>query len=454
MKTIFIDNTQFTKEKKKTYLTADSVAAGTTLTVQSILGFAINQVLCLGDISEEDCELVQTHGSSAPANSIITLTSSAMVFAHPQDTKVYILDYDQIEISHATTTTGSKSILATINIQPDQKETIYNESAQTSGYYFTRLKNSINTTYSSYSDPIPYAGYTDSTVYRIKERALNSVGEEIGDVITHTFLDECLWQARREFHDSPGKRPFRAIYNYNAGTTYAGQFRLECPTDLDDQFSGVNIFGVRIGKEQNMSYYDKKEWDRDYEGHAWTTLSSAYGTADTTISLTNSKDFPSSGSIKIQEDTIEYSVNDVVNGSLMIDTAGGSAHSSGALVWDNGMGYGLPIYFTAFRDTDGTSYIAFDLPISDTYKDRNIFLDYYRGVSSKDSDADELDEPEYDMYVHYLAWRIKKKKNQGIQAIDDPDYQLWLAKKEQALKNEKTGQKIRMTPNIGHLPIY
>ena len=100
----------------------------------------------------------------------------------------------------------------------------------------------------------------------------------------------------------------------------------------------------------------------------------------------------------------------------------------------------------------GSAYIYFNMPVDTVYVDQNIWSDYYRMVVDYDSDADTLDEPNYDMYVPYLSWRIKKKKDQGLKPLDDPDYQEWTFRKNTALANEYLATQIRIQPNIDNLP--
>ena len=70
-------------------------------------------------------------------------------------------------------------------------------------------------------------------------------------------------------------------------------------------------------------------------------------------------------------------------------------------------------------------------------------------VTAYDSDADELDEPgpAIEAYVHYLAWCIKKKKNQGLADVADNDYQLWIRAQAATMKTETLGQEIKLIPD-------
>ncbi len=441
MKNLSVDNTILTKDKKFTYLSSDASATDTTLTVQSITGFTTDQILCIGEIGREKSELVQTHATTSPSGSTITLTA-AITFDHPQDTKVYLVDWDQVEFSHASTTTGDKSVLSTEDIQADDTETRYKDTAQSSGYYFTRFKDSVNTTYSSYSDPVPYAGYGDNTVFSIKQRALESVGESIGDLISHDFLNKTLWEGRRELHNSLKRWSFRKEFNYNLGNVSTGDYRIAVPTDLQDPNTNKNVFNVKIGVEHNLEYIPKKEWDEYYRGVPHTTLSSAYTVTDAAVTLTDSADFDEDGTITIEGDDIEYSANDESTGELTVSTDGDSNHDSGKDVWQN-VGDGLPTAYTIF---DG--YIYFNRPVSSDYDAQNVWMDYYQELTAYDSDADELDEPEYDMFVNYLAYNIKKRKNNGVSSLEDDDYQQWVLKKTMLINKEVSGQEIKLIPDI------
>jgi len=459
-KTLYLDNTILTKDKKFTYLSADATSGGSTLTVQSIVGFGVNQILCIGEIGEEQSEVIKTHATTAPSGTTITLASN-LVFNHSQDTKVYLVDYDQAEFSNATTTTGTKTVIGSaITLQVDGKETQLTDSTNTTGYGFVRFQNTVPVpdTYSAYSDPVPYTGYADNTVFMIKKRALESCNEKIdGERITHEWLNETLWELRREYHNSPGKRPFRRIYNADLGNVTTGMYKIAVPADLEAPYSAKNVYGIRIGTGDNLTYYDKKDWDEDYQDIAHTTLASDYAIVDATITLTDSRDFDESGSIEIEGDDIEYSANNESTGVLTISTAGSSAHTKGKDVWQNAS-LGTPAYFTVFTDADGSNYIFFDCPIHSDYLDQNIWGDYYKTVTAYDSDADTLDELEYDMFVPGLTWRIKKKKNEGIVQVSpnfstiDNDYLLWATKKANALANEYLGAEVKFVPDISHLP--
>lgn len=461
-KTIYLDNTILTKDKKFTFLSGDVVAGAQVINVVSTAGFvslttSSGQVLCIGELGQEKTEIIKISDVRTSSGTNISGTGATLKtvlnFDHPQDTKVYMIDWDRFEVQHASTSTGTKSTLMTYpeNLQPDSLESQYRDTTKTSGFYFVRFNTTIDSTNSDWSDPIPFAGYADNTVHEIKRRALESVGEEIdGVVISNEFLNRCLWEARREFHKSPGKRPFRKSYNVDIGNVSTGMYRVDLPPYVENPYTSENIFGVRIGTERNMSYIGKKEWDFYYVNKPHTTLSTAYAVGDQDLYVSNVRDFNSSGSVTIENDTIEYSAVGVSGGTLRISTAGSTSHAVSSDVWQNAS-YGLPDKFTVFADVGGSAYIYFNRPLSTSYVNQNIYADYYRTLLEYDSDADELDEPNADMYVSYLAARIKKKRNPALNLAQDDDYRIWLQAKAENLATEYIAEPINLMPDIDHL---
>lgn len=462
-KTLLVSNSDLTRDKRFSFLTEDVVATGTTLRVQSIVGFeslttSSGQVLCIGEVGMERSEVITTSSATGPGSTYKEVTLSAgMKFDHTQDTKVYIIDWNRSEFQWAATVTGSKSTLAAypFNLEPDQPTTQFVDTAKSSGYYFVRFNKTIDSTNSDWSDPIPYGGYDDNSVFSIKQRGLDSIGETIdGKVVTNDFLNKKLWEARREYHDAPGKRPFRRKFNTVIGSALTGSFRIELPTDVERPWTAENVYGVRIGTEANMDYYDKKEWDFDWRDTPRSYLDVPYtkGTS-TSIWLANGRDFSGSPTIRVEGTDVACTRITGSNNSFTITTHGSWSASGGSDAYENASD-GLPDKFTVFADPGGSAYIYFNRPIETAYVNQNIYADYYSRLLGYDSDADILDEPSYDMFENYLAAHTKHRKNRGADDITkDPDYKVWLFKKGEALARETLSSEIRIRPDISHLPI-
>ena len=451
----YTSNTILTKDKKNTYLSADLAASAANMSVQSIMGLSgTGHVFCLGEIGQPKTEIVKCSNLTAPSGTTIYF-QTACLFDHPQDTKVYLINFDQYTLSHSSGITSEKGTIATAGLQVENNETVYRDLNYSAGYSFVQFKNSLTSTFSIVSDPIPYAGFADNTVFQIKKRALDSVNEQIDtNLVTNEYLDQCLAEARREYHNATGKRPYRRKFNADIGNVSTGINKIALPTDTQKPYTAENVYGVRIGTNENLGYYDKKEFDEDYNGVAHTTLLETYAITHQDLYCDNVRDLDDSGSVDIESDNIVYSAKGVSGGTLRISTAGDYAHSSGSDVWQ-GESMGLPNKFTVFMDFDRTAYIYFNCPISTSYVNQNIWADYYQTKSVADSDADELTEPDniQDGFVHFLSWKIKKRKNKGIVDLKDDDYLKWEMIKQQALGSERLGSDIRISPLIDHLVI-
>lgn len=157
---------------EKTYLTTANTASATTLTVQNIEGFSVGQYLVLGKIGEEKTEIVRIHASTAPTGSTITLVSGAS-FAHPVNTPVTFIPFNQVALYSASTKTGTYSIVGSAtSLEVDQDYTeISDSSGSSTTWYKTRYYNSSDVTYSSYSDVVQGSGYTDNSLKKIIEKA-------------------------------------------------------------------------------------------------------------------------------------------------------------------------------------------------------------------------------------------------------------------------------------------
>lgn len=431
------------------------------MTVQNIIGFqslstSSGQIVMLGEVGGEKTEIIRTSTQYAPSGNNVTLGAAGLRFDHPQDTKVTIIDWDRGDVQWSATATGSKSTIRAypIDLMPDLPETQVNDSTQTTGYYFVRFNETIGNTNSDWSDPIPFGGFDDNTVWSIKNRALNSVGEVIdGNLITDAMLNEWLWEARRMYHKAPGKRPFRRQFNADIGNVTTGMYRVVLPADVENAESAYNVYTVRVGTSRDLDYYDKRAWDADYRGSAHATLSTSYSTGNQDLYLDNVRDFADSGSVTIEDDVISYSAKGVSGGTLRISVAGTTSHASGLDVWQN-KSSGLPTNFTVWAEPAGSAYIYFNMPISSAYVNQNIWADYYRTLVGYDSDADILDEPNYDLFVYFLAAKIKHRKNKGAGDItQDSDYKMFMAGLQEALSTEYLSTEIRMIPNVQHLPL-
>ena len=175
------NDTNLTIGAIRSFLTVNTAVGVTTLTVKNITSFADNQILVVGEFGNEGAEIVTVNGT--PSGSTITL-DAVTVFPHSSSSSVIVIDFNQVEFSHTTTTTGSKTVLATVDMVVDTPDfTRYNDTTYTTGYYFIRFKNSITNVYSDYSDSIPVSGYGLFTARSIIDDALSQINKETSEVL-------------------------------------------------------------------------------------------------------------------------------------------------------------------------------------------------------------------------------------------------------------------------------
>lgn len=168
-------------DREKTFLTAAVAADGTAITVIAIdsNAWADNDYLIIGEIGSPTSELLQINGAVSDGVSLAVdrLGSGGARFAHSLGEPVYRIDYNQVEFNRsATNSTSGVSVLTTVEIQPDDEYTRYEDTSNTTGYGFVRFKNATTGSFSSYSDGVNYessgdgSSYDPRTLWRLRKR--------------------------------------------------------------------------------------------------------------------------------------------------------------------------------------------------------------------------------------------------------------------------------------------
>jgi len=111
-------------------------------------------------------------------------------------------------------------------------------------------------------------------------------------------------------------------------------------------------------------------------------------------------------------------------------------------VWQ-GASFGEPIEYTV---NDAT--IIFSQPFDDDLAGENIWIDYYTELTDVNSDSDALDEPNPKIFISYLKWRIKSRRNKDLKAEDDDDYKKWIFDRDGMVAKEFLGQAVKFEPDL------
>jgi len=175
-----------------TYLTSTVAVSGTTLPVQNPGGFTDQWAVQIGKTGEEKTEIVigTTSGNTA-------IFSPTVKFAHPTDTPVYAVKWNQVIFKRSTSgTSGTASAFATTNITPDSDFTQYDDTAGASTYaYRASYYNSVIGTASSDSDWLTVSGHTFYSLAGVRDRVKNSLFDVDfigGDGVIDQWINEYL----------------------------------------------------------------------------------------------------------------------------------------------------------------------------------------------------------------------------------------------------------------------
>lgn len=245
---------------QRTYLTSD-YSSGTTLNVQNSEGFLPDDIVVVGDPGVEKTESKRIQSIVATTSFIIP---TALKYTHNKGDIAYASEYDQVEISQNT---GTWSVLATIDIQWDHKETTYIHQGGTDNIsYRFRFSNSVTGDFSEYSPTIGGGGFTygqigyhlDIVRKTVKDPDKNIVSDleilrfftKAKNIIRSRRNDWWFW---KKFSD--GEITTTAnILKYNLDTIstrvdYIGQVRYRFNNGTEDDTYPIDVVG-------DLEFYD------------------------------------------------------------------------------------------------------------------------------------------------------------------------------------------------------
>ena len=448
-------------------LDADAAAGATSITVKSITGVAINNILLFRHPGSELAEIVATHASTAPSGNTVTLVAAGLVEAHPAGTVVYVIPWNQVRFYSAVTEidanaaagVGLTALAAAQNIDPTTIDNIYVDTTVSSGFFYHRFSDSINSVNDIYSDPIPYGAFqvqfADNEVGYVLEFVRRKLGHEWDERFSkQTAIDEI--NACLRYIQGKLKRFSRyLVADYVVGQTARGVFDFTLPTDIYDNETNKSVLQVRVGTAINpLTPLDEKEFDEQMQGVARTQVRTTAVVGGTTLEIDNSYDFDDDGSVNVYTsnavDAITYTgvTRSATAGVLTGVPASGSgaigvAHAVDQNVWQNET-EGQPRYFNVRQ---GRIRI-WPLPDS-TWDNKNVVMDYSQEVVKVDSESDSIDAPRYDMVKHFLLWQGKAYwRNNGKSDIKDDDFLIFGDILKAAIRTEVSGQKFKMRPKI------
>lgn len=441
MATINVKNIDLLLSEPNTILTTDTASGVTTITVKNIADFTTNQILILGNLGNDGTEIVKTHASTAPSGSTVTL-ASATLFPHSSSTQVTAIQYDQLEVSNASTITGSKTVIDTISINPTEDTTNYLDTVSYSGYFFARFKNSISSFFSVYSDPIPVSGYTIFSARNIIDDALSTINKRTSETLSDSFafkqIDNCQMEVIRDLK----RWSFLQSFDYHLGGISTGMWKLTLPDDIDDNNTTKSIYNFRVGNQSNLTWVDKEKWNEIITGVSYTTLQASISLVDTSITLTDSSNLTDSGVITIGANSYSYTANNRSTGVLTIPSST-TTNTAGEDVFQ-GATTGTPQYWTTYG---GNLYFY---PImSAQYNGRDGMIDYYKKALPIQFDADQIVLPDPTLVSYYLQWKFMLKVNNGEETTgSESKFTLYEKRKAKMIQKESINRTFKLKPTL------
>mgnify|MGYP001580893416 CR=1 FL=1 len=435
-----------------TYITSASAAAATTLTVRDNAGFSNSlggDMLLIGNFGDEQAEIKEVDGAITAGTS---LTVTAATFAHPINTPVRKIIFDQIEIyGNSSASSSGSTLITTINIDVSSPYTEYIVTGTTYAFYGIRGIRSTATTYQGgYSDFIAAAGFSTDTVGFLIQQAFDACGEQIRPEgrFSRQWAYDQIFLGEQDIAKELKQWSWLQEFEYDAGNITLGMRSVALPTDIDDDNTSKSILGLRIGKDVNLTYVSKSEYEYLFQDVAYTTVATTYAAGATTIVLTDSRDFDASGSFNVYTgtsiDDISYTTNTKSTSTITGVTDNDSGGTALEPVWQ-GEPQGKPSRYTIY---EGSVY--FDTVPDNTANliGLNIWLDYYKKVTRVNTDGDSISVPDAYCVQLWLESMIKKHKSGGMIDPNDSSYIGYLQRKKRLIDNEISGQKMSLVPML------
>lgn len=438
-------DTNLTIDASATFLTTDTASGVTAITVKNITGFAVNQILVIGPIGNENSEIVKTHASTPPSGTTVTL-ASATLYPHSASTPVTVILYDQIEVSTAATATGSKSVLATVSVAADYPLTVYNDTSNSAGFYFARYKNSITSAFSPYSSPIPVSGYTPLSARSVIDTALGEINKDGKvQVLTDQFFFQQLNLFQDEVKAELKRWSWLQIFDFSLGSMAQGTYRVPVPANQDDQNTNKSVYNVRVGLQPNLVWVDKARWNDLLQNVAHATLKNNVNVSDATVTLTDSNNFPTAGTVTVGVNSYPYTANNVSTGVLTLTSVSTTTNTAGSDVF-SGASSGQPLYWTTF----GGFFYVYPI-VGSSFAGNELISDYYSTLTTIAADTDQLVVPDPSCASYYLQWKALRRLNNGEDTPGSISCMTqFVTRREKLKQKEVTGRTFVLKPRFSN----
>lgn len=432
--------------KTTTYISSNIASGVLAVPVDNSTDFTAGQILLLlSSIGAENAEIV-----TSASHTTLSFVTLATLMAHNRGDLVSELKYDQIVVSKSATLTGVYSTFVTQTFFTTQQNTIiYDTTGLTTDYYKVQWKNSLTGLLSTASDPISVTSYPVGSVASVIFPVLKAMGVSEDDPkITVEFCLSAIDDARKYTHAKlygirhAWQQEFEFPIKMLAGSNY-----VDLPDDIDFVETDRSVLAARILVSGiltpfNLTYIDKRDWNRYSYSVAGGYNQSIVAIAGTTITLDSVGDFPDTASgvayiaTTAYDQTLEqiaYTSVDLTTNQLLGVTGITRSIPIGTKVWSRPT-ISQPIYYTVYDNK-----LFFDRIIPDSMQGNNLYIDYYKIIDVVENLSQELPEHYREIYKWYLRYAVKYRKDISL-ASNDPDLKKFEDLVQALFNNLYTGQ--------------
>lgn len=164
------------------YLTQNYASGVSTINVTHSEPFSAEDIILIGEFGHKDAEILKVKSISSTGDIVLKTTAdvdTSTGHAHTESTKVAVLPYDQVRfywtaaagtIADEDPTFDTDTPLTDWTaLDPSSFYSVYEDTANTTGFGWFKYRNSETTGTTQESNPIPYAGFVGHTVQAIFE---------------------------------------------------------------------------------------------------------------------------------------------------------------------------------------------------------------------------------------------------------------------------------------------
>lgn len=244
---IYISHPEF-RNNQQTFLTADSLASATSLSVGNTTGLSTNKFVVVGKIGQDQTELLRPGAITAP--STLGTFDAAPKFAHNADDQVLLFDWNKIRVYKSTTgISGAYSLVSTLDIDVAHDTTIYEDTASLTTYYYKFAPyNSITDVEGDSSDAIAATGFVFYSLKTMIDRVLSLFGDANAEFVTRDEVRDWL----TEIYEFAQQQVAIATDRYNISEQIISL--QDGVTDYDLEADFLIEKGVRVSEDGGITY--------------------------------------------------------------------------------------------------------------------------------------------------------------------------------------------------------